>query len=330
MNLKRFPADFSSAYNDNHFSFEGADPTVATELVFRTKEGAEIGVRRYVGRESIDSSPRALLMSGLTPEPLGVVEECGFLRPEGRDMTLSVGYDGGLSTSPEVCFVASLCDQQPDAIMGEPTQRRSIAPGECDEVAFCLTEGAEIEATLVVDEIAQNSLGSYSASEKGVVVFAVSADAILSELRSAESATAFEIRFAIDGRECASVHYSLREPHSEDVRLAWLAPDGAIAYHTFPSPQSVKLQTERTLYRSPSGSVTAGVEHWQESVLDSGVLSSADAQRLGEMLSSAHLWRITEEGAEPQIILSHQAEVGGRGVRRVTLTLRPAATTKHY
>lgn len=330
MNLKRFPADFSSAYNDNHFSFEGADPTVATELVFYTKGGAEIGVRRYVGRESIDSSPRALLMSGLAPEPIGVVGECGFMRPEGRDMTLSVGYNGGLSTSPEVCFVASLCDQQPNAIMGEPTQHRSIAPGECDEVAFCLTEGAEIEATLVVDEIVQSSLGSYSSPEKGVVVFAVSADAILSELRSAESATTFELRFAIDGRECASVRYSLRESHAEDVRLAWLAPDGSVAYHTLPSPKSVRLQTERTLYQSPSGSVTAGVERWQESVLDSGVLSSAEAERLGEMLSSARLWRITDEGAEPQIVLSHQAEVGGRGVRRVTLTLRPAATIKHY
>ncbi len=330
MILSKYPADFASAYKENPFSFTEVDPTFATDVEFYDEEGDVVGVRRYVGRERIDSSPCVFALSRLAPAPIVGLGECGFVRPSGRDVSLVVTYNDSEDETPAILFTASRHNQSANSTMGGAEQWRSIASGESDEVSFCLTMGSRIEAQLLCDDAVIASLGEYTSPSKGVVLFVVDADDILSRLPHPESVALFDIAFAIDGRECARIHYKLRPSFAEDVRLGWLSGDGYIAYHTFPRPIEHHLHTQRTLLDIPEGSVAESIEAWEEMELRSGVLCSSEMTQLADLLSATRLWRIRDGVYEPYIILSHEAQLGGDGAKRVTLTIRPAQKKRSF
>lgn len=322
MELTKSPADFASAHADNLFSFVDVDETSLQELIYYNANDEMVAIRRYVGCNSIDTSPKSILLRMLSPAPLANITQCGFLRPEGRDAMLSLEYDGGEALTPMILFTSSHHNHTADSIMGSWEQWRTIAPGECDEVAFCLSEGATIVANVSAGGRSQ-MLGSFTATTKGVVLFALSADDILSRAPLAADSSAFELRFAIGGRLCALIKYRLRSPHHSDVRLAWLNREGGISYHTF-------RLAERRLHRSSvecassSGREVVSAESWVEQTLQSEVLSQAQTDQLSELFSSANLWICDNEGIEPQILLSSELLLEGEGARRITLSVRSA------
>mgnify|MGYP003299308447 CR=1 FL=1 len=323
MELKNYPNDFASAYADNHFSFAEVDPANPTDVVFYDAKGDIVALRRYVGRESFESSPNTLLCRLLSPEPLAKVSECGFVRPEGRDALLSVEYSDGEKVTPQILFTSSHYNHSANTVMGGVEQWRTIASGECDEVAFCVASGVTLSASLWVDGAMMTTIGSYTAPTKGVVLFEVAADNLLSRLRNPENVSECDLRFDINGVECAMLHYRWRSACRSDVRVAWLNTEGGISYHTF-------RLANKTIHRSSKecdtllGRQMMSVESWIESVLLSEVLSSVEARALSEILTSPRLWICSDEGFEPQVILSHKLLLEGDGVRRMTLTIRPA------
>lgn len=323
MELKNYPNDFSSAHADNAFSLVNVDPTSPVDVIFYNVDGDIVALRRYVGCERVDSSPKSILLRMLSPEPLAKVEECCFVCPEGRDALLSMEYDGGEGYTPEILFTASHHNHSANTIMGEQEQWRTIAPGECDEVAFCVASEATISATLWVDGVMQSEVADFTPSSNGVVLFALSANDLLSRLRKPEDVSAFDLQFDIDGARCAVVHYRLGTPSRSDVRLAWLNHEGGISYHTFRCPTITTHRTSKEC-DTPSGRQVVSVESWMERKVQSQVLSVAEAQRLSEVLSSPRVWLCTEGGFESQIILSHELPLEGEGARRMTLSLRPA------
>lgn len=330
MILSKYPADFASAYEENPFSFSDVDPTTPTEVSFCDAEGEVVGVRRYLGRESIDSSPCVFAQSQLAPAPIVGFGECGFVRPSGRDASLVVRYNDDEDSTSAILFTAARHNQSTNMPMGDNEQWRSIASGESDEVAFCLAQGCRIEARLLCDDTFVAMLAVYTTSSKGVLLFVVDADNIISRLSRFESASQFYLSFFINGWERARIHYKLRPSFAEDVRLAWLSSDGYIAYHTFPRPTEHHLHTQRTLLDSPEGSTVGSVESWEEIELHSGVLCSSEVTQLADMLSATHLWRIKDGDYEPHVILSHEAQLGGEGVKGVNLTLRPAQKKRSF
>ncbi len=322
MELTKSPADFASAHADNLFSFVDVDALSPQELIFYDANGDMVTARRYVGYESIDTSPKSILLRMLSPEPLADIAQCKFLHPEGRDALLSVEYDGGEGLTPEILFTSSHHDHTANSIMGDMEQWRTIASGEYDEVAFCLAEGATITVNLYADGRSQLLCG-FTATTKGVVLLALSADDIISRMALFTDSSTFELRFVIGDRICAVIHYRLRSPHPSDVRLAWLNREGGISYHTFRLAQKSLHRSSREC-ASSSGDAVVSAESWTERNVESEVLSIAQTDQLSEVLSSAKLWICRSEGFEPQILLSSQLILVGEGARRINLSVRSA------
>lgn len=331
MILSKTPADFASAYADNLFEFEEVDMTYPCELIFYDAGGNIVALRRYAGQQSVTTSPRAILKRLISPEPLAEVAKCEFVRPEGRDATLSVEYDDGEQVTPEVLFTSSCYNHTANSPMGSSEQWRTIAAGECDEVAFAVTEGATLAARLLVDGIEHAQLGSFTSPAKGVVLFALVADDVLSSVAESRLQEGFDICFDLNGRECAQLHYRLRSAHNSDVRLAWLNAEGGISYHTFHRPTKSLHRSSRE-YATASGREVASVEVWSECHLVSEVLPATELQQLlAGVLSSPRLWLRSEDGSySPQLLLTSQAPLQGDGAGRVSLTLRPSQADKRF
>lgn len=325
MKLKNYPADFASAYADNPFSFEEVDITSPCELIFYDADGNVVALRRYVGQQSLTTSPRAILQRLISPEPLAEVARCEFVRPEGRDATLSVEYDDGEQMTPEILFTASRYDHAANSPMGSSEQWRTIAPGECDEVAFVVTEGATLSARLLVDGIEHAQLASFTSPAKGVVLFALAADDVIERVADLELEGGFDICIDLNGRECVQLHYRLRSAHNSDVRLAWLCAEGGICYHTF-HRSTRSLHRSSTVRTTSTGQEVARGEMWSESRLVSEVLPAVELhQLLTGILSSPCLWLRQKDGSyTPQLLLTSEAPLQGDGAGRVSLLLRSA------
>ncbi len=328
MILTSSPADFASAYKDNYFSFEEMEPSAFADVVFYDENEEVVGVRCFSGRESVATSPRAFLLRKLSPEPVES-DECGFLLPTSRTTTLAVEYNYGEDLTPNILFTAAHHDCEPNSQMGAEEQWRTISTGECDEIGFCLDEGAMAKVVLLLNGIPRAMIGAYTASAKCVALFMLNMDNILSRKLLPEGTEEFDIMCVVGTTLCSTIHYRIKESHPSDVRLAWLNEWGGVSYHTFHRPVGQKLLSKRKVCETPSGSVVTGVESWIESTLDSGMLSEVEAHHFSELLSSPRVWRKGAEGFEPQIITSSDALMVGGELRRVSLTIRPAKRTQN-
>lgn len=323
MKLTNYPADFASAFDKNLFCFDEVEASHPVELHFYDCEDNLLGVRRYVGQESVATSPQAFLLAQLNPEPVPLAEGCEFVIPSGRIAKLSVGYNGDTERTPEVLFTDSHNSLGINLPLGDGEEWRTISAGECDEIAFCVSATTTLSASAHFSDGTVVSLGIRTIKYKGVVLLGINANSILSHASAPQGATEFDVVVRLRDELCCRVHYRVVPPEEWGVRLAWLSADGSVRYHTFPRPLSKRLHTLPT---TTNGSVVR-MESWEELSLDSGVLPIRDAQRLAEIATSPRIWRVMPEGFVPQTIHSHSAEWGGGQPARVSLTICPQEKT---
>lgn len=326
MKLTKSPADFASAMEENYFSFEEVEPSEHSEVIFYDESDNVVAVRRFVGCECINTSPKAFLLHRLAPEP--VVEGCGFMKPVARDASLSVEYDYGNEITPLILFTAAHQAYAANSAMGAKEQWRTIAPAERDEIGFCVMPQTTVEAYFSADGEVFTLLESFTPDFKGVLLFVLSTEDLVARSLLAEGTKEFMVRFTINRKRCTTLHYRLADVHPTDVRLAWLNKQGGVSYHTFHAPVQQRLRTHSIECETPNGSVVMEKQSWVESRLDSGELSEGEAHILAELLTSPRLWRVGAEGCEPQIILSSEGTMAAGKLRRVSLTIRPAQKTK--
>lgn len=324
------PADFASAFDENLYSFEQVDTSLPSELLFYDGDNRLLGVRRYTDRESLEVSPRAYLLHALSPTPLAHLSESGFVTASGRDVTLLVGYNDDEDFTPPLLFTASHKALSASSPMGASEEWRTIAAGECDEVALCVAEGARVVAVVTFADGSSNVVDTHIAERKGVLLFGLSADSLLSHPLLPEGAESFDLSIDIDSARCLTLHYRLATAEREAVRLAWVTSYGTIGYHTFPPAAERRLCTTREECHTPTESPAARVAWWEEMTLHSGVLPLREGDRLADIVTSPRLWRVVDGSLLPLTLLDHSVEFAEGGTKSVSLTLRPASTVVCY
>ena len=319
MKLANYPADYASAHDNNLFEFDEIDTSRPCELHFYDGESNLLGVRRYVGRESITTSPKAFVLSQLNPHPAPLVEGCRFAVLSGREAALSVGYNNNSERTPEVLFTCSHKALAVDTPLGSSEEWRTIAADECDEVTICVAPSTTVIALAIFANGVSVPLAKQLNKHKGIVALCFNANHILSHSSAPQGATEFEVVVRSGAVECVRVHYRVVPATEGGVRLAWLSADGSIRYHTFPRPTSHRLLASRR--------EGVAVESWEEVSLDSGVLSIREARTLSEIVASPLVWRLVNGEFEPQSIVEHNVLRGVARPERVSLTVCPQEKT---
>ena len=328
MNLTSYPTDYASAYDPNNtFCFEGADPTAPTEIIFYDGNGGVLGARRYAQRERIVTSPQSFLQRMLDPHPY-TLRGCQIVRATDRSVALSVGYNDGANRSPVIHFTASQGRLPNPTALGGFSQERIISAGECDEVLFKLPKGARLTAECRFEgEESGTQMCELFIGVSDIYAVIVDADEILALNPAAEC---FDFVVAMSGSVVGRIHYEVATAVAGSVRLAWLNTEGFISYHTFRGVPSERLVTSRSECQTQGGTQTLAVESWRECTLRSGYLSAEGVERLSGIATSPRVWRVTAEGVEPQILLSHAITTLGSGARQVELTIRSACRDFRY
>lgn len=327
MKLTSYPADYSSAYDDNYFCFEEVDVAAPTEMTFINEDSSTVGVKRYAPSEPLLASPRSLLQRLIAPTPY-LSDKCGCLAPSNRVAAIAVAFNDGAESSPVVHFTASHTATPEGAVMGERVQSRTIAAGECDELAFRASQGDKLIVTCQFEgSVTPHIIYVGDVATEGINLFVVSCNSILSRSQTPTSVTAFKLTFTLAGESLAVLNYRVVSATKGATRLAWLNRDGYISYHTFRTPAEERVMTSRSECQTPSGTLTLGVESWRESTLRSGFIPAKEMEVLAGLVSSPRIWKITDGAFEPQTLLSHTTITGGSGAQTMEVTIRPSKTT---
>lgn len=330
MILTSYPTNNSPALDDNIFRFEEVDKTTPQEVEYRLADGTLLGIKRYIGRSTIDSSPKCYISRLLDPRPL-VPTTTSLLSTSGRQLSLYAAWDGGRQVSPTVKFLHTDKRILPPAVLGNKEQWRVIAAGESDEIALMLLSvgSVVVNVRLPSGEVFMILRSSAAADRLLVVGFDVDEMLDLILDAGAEMPHRFDLEIVYAQIPLATIHYRLVERSEEGVRLAWLASDGAIHYHTFNLKGGEMIRTNRSESHTLEGTSTLSLEAWSELSLTSGRLSQGEFEAVADVVTSPKVWRITSEGPRLQQLLSHNLAIAGEGRGRVDVTLRDAAA-KHY
>lgn len=325
MKLVSYPTNYSSIFADNIYRFTGVDAATPTEILFYAN-GVRVGARRYVGREVIETSPKALLARVIAPLPKAG-EKCEFVRTDNRIVSFQVGYDDeGVKLSPAVKFTASRTPLQPLKIAGPKEQWRTISPGEFDEVALIAPASALLEAFCEVAGVASVPLANLrTAEEGGVWLLTVVADQILAMVGEREEVT---LAVRMSGVEVARIHYTIVPAQRGDVRLAWLNEWGSISYHTFHNSDVEQMVTSRNECRTAQGIQLLSLEGWRTLALSSGYLPEGEMEIVGGVVTAPKVWMVEESGFVPCVLASSQAIRGTEF--SVELTLRTARAESYW
>lgn len=324
MKLVSYPADYSSAYDDNYFRFEEVDVATPTEIRFYSDGGELLGARRYAARESILSSPRTFVERLLAPEPI-LSNKLECCTPNGRQAAIAVGYNGDTERSPLIHFTTSHSQVSLRAVMGAEEQRRAISLGECDEVAFRAAEGDRLVVSVRInDRVAIHTPYNAIVPAEGVNILVVNPQYIITQIQPREEVETLHLSLSLGGEKLATIHYTILPAVKGSTRLAWLNRDGYISYYTFRSTPREELKTSRSECETPTGTLTLGGEGWRERILRSGYLPVDEAEALVGVVTSPRVWMITPEGVEPQTVISHSVVTLGEGAHTLELTIRPS------
>lgn len=226
---------------------------------------------------SIDIAPYVRRM--LHPEPFENAPE--LYDDWGRTVQVALRVDG--EQSPVRTFSLFADDGLPRILTTFP-ERRTIASGEFDEVAFRAPAGGRIGiSTETGDGAVKSRFVNVPASER-IRVFRFSPENFV-DTRHISIVFGFGDRS--DTLEYDRVHRS-----GEAVRVAWLASSGAIEYYTFPTRKEHKLSVGKGRIYSRNGYETSVAGCEASTVLVSDYEPHGVVRALEEILSSPCVWRV--------------------------------------
>lgn len=326
MKLISFPTDFSPLLADNYFHFEEVDPTVSTEIYFFSSSGEPLGARRYAGRTTIDTSPRALLQRTLDPEPV----EAAPIRisiPSTRQVGLSVAEGPDGEQSPVVMFGANVLPILPSSLLGPSEQRRRMSLADYDEVSLRLTQGDVLRVEVLLEGGQTVCPMTFRAPKSALYVVTLSAENLCELVELGHSGGRVDVAFTIGDSSVGLLHYELFPAAKGDRRVAWLDVYGAIRHHTFTQPPTERYEVERRECGSQQGTLTLGVEGWKSTTLRTGPLSLPDLDQIRGLVCSPRVWLLEDEGWVAQSIENSVCRCGVGEVMSLEVTLRPSQKT---
>lgn len=328
MKLISYPNDNSSAMADNIFRFEEVDQSLPQEVEYHLAEGELLGVKRYVGKTTIDSSPKCYITRSLDPQPLNA-SRMTIVRQPGREVSLYASWADGAEVSPTLRFLTSREPMTPPTAYGASQQWRVIEKGRSDEIALLLSSGGNVMLRARMADGTLIKLISVVVSQGGVWVINFVVDDLLERVGTDDIPEGFDLDVLFAQIPLLTIHYRLERPSVSDVRLAWLADDGAIHLHTFALKGSEELHTRRSESNVAEGSKTLALEAWSQLTVVSRPMAEEEFESVAGVVTSPRVWRIDSDGAKLQQVVAHKLLTAGRPKARVELTLKEAATTRY-
>lgn len=313
---------------DNYFQFDEVDPTQPTEIgFFLQREGGDtlLGKKRFVGRQTIQTSPASYLQRLLSPEPHHE-HICKFIYPAGRNLKAYLRWGSEFGhISATVPYTAANHNLTAPAILGADFNRRSIARGECDEVLFLVDEQTQMGMNILLPNGQVVGLNQNSGSHSGLWVLCVDIEWVLSRIANPDSIKEFELQLKIDGDSVATIHYDIVTHPLSAIRLAWLTPDGSIGYHTFEGVAEESTEVECSEVESlVDGNIVVGMRGRQQLKIRSGLLPNDTFLHLCSLVTSPMVWRIEADGGFSRVaIITAKATKGRKQINDLEVVIAP-------
>lgn len=329
MKLSSLPLDFAPAYGESSFCFEELSADQPTEVAFWLggEESQLLGIKRYVGAETIAASPANLLRRAFNPQPL-MVNGCAFVYPEERNKQLVVKWgDNFEHSSTPITYVASKYHLAPETLAHTGSLERVIANNEYDEVAFVAPAQTQMSMKLSFSVGSTLSLNLNSGSKAGLWVLCLNFGWIFGRLPDHNKLETMTLEIKLAGECIGVVNYRVAQKNNGALRLAWLTPYGTINYHTFPVVMERRTAAEREAIDFQVQPRLVGVNGAQEIRLRSGTLPAQQMQQLAELVSSPAVWIVDDSrGCEQVEVVSAEMVEAGPGASDLTMVVRPLAT----
>lgn len=254
---------------------EGLRDTVEVSIINSGTEEVAATLRfAQTALISLDIAPYVRRM--FDPQPAAGLSGC--IADAGRVAEVTVAVDG--VRSPSRRYTPMLFDRLPRLLTTLPG-RRTLAAGECDEVAFYAPAGGHIHLDIERPAGIERTTIDLPAEDK-ISLFILSADSL------PDDAVAADLIFESGGRT-ESISYDRAVRPAGAVRLAWVAASGAIESYTFPSHRRT-LTVTRDAFCSRTGHRTVSRGNETRRLLLSDYEPQALIEALEEILSARRVW----------------------------------------
>ncbi|MBE6211131.1 MAG: hypothetical protein E7130_05830 [Rikenellaceae bacterium] len=145
----------------------------------------------------------------------------------------------------------------------------------------------------------------------------------LSTADCAEMADEIIVQFNLDGVEDFQTYRVVPKPESTH-RLVWLASDGSLQLYTFPTCRSRRLAVQKQRVVSSDGVVVASAASESSLTLVSDYETTAEIERLGEIIESKQVWlERGTKGVKVDVLSSESVVRYGGSLNSLQIEIRP-------
>lgn len=281
MQIDSIPENFSGVLSDAIFRIVEADPQIKADVHVLTSDGVSRGAKYIAGESSYDVNAAPYLRDMVVTEPY-VPAVTGFFSHVGRHCRARLRIDrrpyGGTSFavvySKYVTFIGGDRRKPEGELLTDAGHVATIAPGQTDEMSFCLPWGgvyAEITLTdgvrtqkLRINDLADGtaSAKNYFSCGEGMTTLHINMDDIAARAGgggwySGMRVELFRMTSAITSVVIASKEYRVLQAGEGGTRLCWINRYGALDYCNFSPVVRRTLTSEKHLIRTAGGYVAA-------------------------------------------------------------------------
>lgn len=291
MNIKSSPARYASAVEPLLFTLEGLDPdTVTTVEIVNADNGALLGTLRLRGlaTRSIDVAPFLRRHFIITP----TINSATYALSHYASIVNYYIRSGEVQseTLPTLLAAPNQAPLTPATLLSDQPLRRTLAPGENDDLRF-ISEDCTIECSILLYDTDGGITPHTLATEEREQMMGAVIDFDSLQSRVSAPLNRIEVTLATSGAEVAKLIYDVTERGVASHRVAWFNSRGGYDLHTFEGFAGRKVSFERQrIEGSPDPLV---VRHTTLS-LDSGIVPQAQIEALLSLIASPSVWLIDE------------------------------------
>ncbi len=269
MNFTTTPTDYESFGNDILYSFQTdvAQDVIANVIDNATQE--VIATKRFVGVTEgvINISPYLRARADVVPKYGGT----GFYSNINRIFSISVEVNGVMS-QPRMFTSTATIGAFP--FMSSMPFKRSIASGDCDEIALLTTFSVSVTVLAFAEDITQAE--TYQQSGSGYGVFRINPN---------DFRDAYKLVVVVSGVEVAE--YAVTPRSNSETRIAWIGSKGTIEQYTFPVEREVELV--ENLDGEPLSAVS---KYRKQKKILSAYEPMEAIMAVAEVVNSDRVWRV--------------------------------------
>lgn len=287
MIFTKFPGDFAPLYGPLLFAFE--DESEPRELEFFLLDGENLSTilkKRLHNTNAGEVNVAPLLRRRIQWEPQAT--PIGFSEASGRVQMITAVVEGAEAT----CHILPAWEGEeiPEVVISPMPDHRVLVRGEGEELF--LNRGvarAELELFTPWKSVTQSYLSLHSESCQ---LFRLDSSGWAKEVVRAEVRL-----FDKQNEELQCLCYTLIEPPTEGIRLAWVSRLGSIEHYTFPVVKSISQKIENRDVVMTDGSRRRLRISLDELWEVTSAFEAPDMRRaLSELATSQQVWQVDDAG----------------------------------